>query len=65
MQKKLIAIAIAGLSSVAFAQTNVNVSGRLSVNIDNGHGCDWWGSCSYDRNWLTFTEVGLGLSFVL
>jgi hypothetical protein len=36
-----------------------------SVNIDKGHGCDWWGSCSYDRNWLTFTEVGLGLSFIL
>jgi predicted porin len=35
MQKKLIAIAIAGLSSVAFAQSNVTVSGRLSVNVDN------------------------------
>ncbi|HVN75115.1 MAG TPA: outer membrane beta-barrel protein [Thermoanaerobaculaceae bacterium] len=37
-----------------------------SVNIDNsrGHNCDWWGDCSYDRNWLTFTEVGLGLTFV-
>ncbi len=36
-----------------------------SVNIDNRRSCDWWGYCSYDRNWLTFTEVGLGLSFVL
>ena len=34
-----------------------------SVNIDNRRNCDWWGDCSYDRNWLTFTEVGLGLSF--
>ena len=35
-----------------------------SVNVDNRRNCDWWGSCSYDRNWLTFTEVGLGLTFV-
>jgi opacity protein-like surface antigen len=36
-----------------------------SVNIDNRSDCSWWGDCSYDRNWLTFTEVGLGLTFVL
>ena len=36
-----------------------------SVNIDNQRDCSWWGSCSYDRNWLTFTEVALGLTFVL
>ncbi|MGZ3386851.1 MAG: outer membrane beta-barrel protein [Isosphaeraceae bacterium] len=36
-----------------------------SVNIDSKRSCDnWWGSCSYDGNWLTFTEVGLGLTFV-
>ena len=35
-----------------------------SVNIDNKRDCSWWGDCSYDRNWLTFTEVGLGLTFV-
>ena len=40
-----------------------------SVDLNQGrngdHNCDWWGSCSYDHNWLTFTEVGLGLTFVL
>ena len=36
-----------------------------SVNINNNHDCGWWGDCHYDRNWLTFTEVGLGLTFVL
>ncbi len=36
-----------------------------SVNIDNRHDCGWWDDCSNDRNWLTFTEVGLGLTFVL
>jgi hypothetical protein len=36
-----------------------------SVNIDNQRDCSWWRSCSYDRSWLTFTEVGLGLTFVL
>ncbi|MGD1146423.1 MAG: outer membrane beta-barrel protein [Thermoanaerobaculaceae bacterium] len=36
-----------------------------SVNLDNGHDCDWWGHCSYNGNWLTFTELGLGLTFVL
>ena len=35
-----------------------------SVNVDNRRSCDWWGYCSYDRNWLTFTELGLGLTFV-
>lgn len=35
-----------------------------SVNIDNQRECSWWGDCSYDRNWLTFTEVALGLTFV-
>ena len=36
-----------------------------SVNVDNRSDCGWWGNCSDDRNWLTFTEVGLGLTFVL
>ena len=37
-----------------------------SVNLDSGHGCDnHFDGCRYDRNWLTFTEVGLGLTFVL
>jgi len=35
-----------------------------SVNIDNRESCDWWGGCSYDRNWLTFSELSLGLTFV-
>ena len=36
-----------------------------SVNIDNRRNCDWyWDNCHYDRNWLTFTEVALGLTFV-
>jgi hypothetical protein len=35
-----------------------------SVNVDNRRSCDWWGDCAYDRNWLTFTELGLGLTFV-
>ncbi len=36
-----------------------------SVNIDNSRRCDWgWDDCHWDRNWLTFTEVGLGLTFV-
>jgi hypothetical protein len=34
-----------------------------SVNIDSGQHCDWYDSCSYDHNWLTFTELGLGLTF--
>lgn len=35
MQKKLIALAIAGLSSAAFAQSNVTISGQMRVGIDN------------------------------
>jgi len=36
-----------------------------SVNIDNAEECDFhWDDCHYDRNWLTFTEVALGLTFV-
>ncbi|MCX7164655.1 MAG: porin [Rhodocyclales bacterium] len=35
MQKKLIALAIAGLSSVAFAQSNVTISGQMKVGVDN------------------------------
>ncbi len=37
-----------------------------SVDIGEQHGCDWYDSCGYyhSYNWLTFTEAGLGLSFV-
>ncbi len=35
MQKKIIALAIAGLSSVAFAQSNVTISGQFRVGIDS------------------------------
>ena len=36
MQKKIIALAIAGLSSVAFAQSNVTISGQFRGGIDSG-----------------------------
>jgi len=35
MQKKLIALAIAGLSTAAFAQSNVTISGRMSVGVES------------------------------
>lgn len=35
MQKKLIALAIAGLSTAAFAQSNVTISGRFSVGVES------------------------------
>ncbi len=35
MQKKLIAIAIAGLSTAAFAQSNVTISGRFAVGVES------------------------------
>lgn len=35
MQKKIIALAIAGLSSVAFAQSNVTISGQFRLGIDS------------------------------
>ncbi len=35
MQKKIIALAIAGLSSVAFAQSNVTVSGTIGASYDS------------------------------
>lgn len=35
MQKKLIALAIAGLSTAAFAQSNVTISGQMRVNVDS------------------------------
>jgi len=35
MQKKLIALAIAGLSTTAFAQSNVTISGRFSVGVES------------------------------
>ncbi len=35
MQKKLIALAIAGLSSAAFAQSNVTISGQMKVHFDS------------------------------
>lgn len=35
MQKKLIALAIAGLSTAAFAQSNVTISGQMKVGFDS------------------------------
>jgi predicted porin len=35
MQKKIIALAIAGLSSAAFAQTNVTISGNIDLGYQN------------------------------
>ena len=35
MQKKLIALAIAGLSTAAFAQSNVTISGRMAVGAES------------------------------
>lgn len=35
MQKKIIALAIAGLSTAAFAQSNVTISGQMRVGYDN------------------------------
>jgi predicted porin len=34
MQKKIIALAIAGMSSVAFAQSNVTISGNMELHVD-------------------------------
>jgi predicted porin len=34
MQKKIIALAIAGMSSVAFAQSNVTISGQMKVSLE-------------------------------
>lgn len=37
------------------------------VNIGDRHeDCDWWDdhNCGYNDEWITFTEVGLGLAFV-
>jgi opacity protein-like surface antigen len=36
-------------------------------SVDNGndeHHCDWWDDCHHDHNYMTFSEVALGLSFV-
>lgn len=35
----------------------------VHVGSDRDH-CDWWDACDDRGEWLTFTEVGLGLSFV-
>jgi predicted porin len=35
MQKKIIALAIAGMSSVAFAQSNVTISGNMEMHVDS------------------------------
>lgn len=36
-----------------------------SVNVGNNRdNCDWWHDCSYNQDWITFKEVGLGLTFV-
>jgi len=47
---------------------NPNVALRFdlrghSVNLDTGHDCGYYYYCSYDHNWLTFTELSLGLTF--
>jgi hypothetical protein len=39
-----------------------------SVDLNNYSSCDWWYDyCGgyYNENWLTFTELGLGVTFVL
>lgn len=38
-----------------------------SVDVDNGeHYRDWWQYCHDSRShWITFSEVSVGLSFVL
>ena len=37
----------------------------VDLNTYNNNDCDWyWGGCYYDQNWLTFTELALGLTFV-
>lgn len=38
MQKKILALAIAGLSTAAFAQSNVTISGRFSVGVESMSG---------------------------
>ncbi|MGC8916082.1 MAG: outer membrane beta-barrel protein [Thermoanaerobaculum sp.] len=36
-----------------------------SVHVSNDRDrCDWWDECDRSDNWITFTEVALGLSFV-
>ena len=35
-----------------------------SVNLNSERDCDWWSDCHNDRNWLTFSELALGLTFV-
>lgn len=35
----------------------------VHVGGDRGH-CDWWDECDRSDDWITFTEVALGLSFV-
>ncbi len=35
-----------------------------SVNMNSERDCDWWSDCHNDRNWLTFSELALGLTFV-
>lgn len=35
----------------------------VHVGSDNDR-CDWWDECDRRDNWLTFTEVALGVSFV-
>jgi len=38
-----------------------------SVDVGTDYGCGWYEYCGYyhSSNWLTFTEAGLGLTFVL
>jgi len=49
MQKKLIALAIAGLSSAAFAQSNVTISGQMKVSFEgvSAGGCTAVGCTNY------------------
>ncbi|MCX7895264.1 MAG: outer membrane beta-barrel protein [Thermoanaerobaculum sp.] len=36
-----------------------------SVRVgEDHHDCDWWDECDRRDEWITFTEVSLGLSFV-
>jgi len=55
MQKKLIALAIAGLSGAAFAQSNVTIYGAMDATYDNvsATGCAAAGCGNYDNRGRT------------
>lgn len=54
MQKKLIALAIAGLSTAAFAQSNVTISGQMRVSVDNVNAS---GATAANSNYTSRTRV--------